>query len=245
MEQLSFNYTVPPAVRGKYCSIDRLEALAGSWSIRFHRFFRPPCRITFHDNSSTMISSRIRDGILQLRLHHMFLGAEESDLKALASYLRGDRRGATRLDRFIEQNMNKVRRRLDGDTHGDMYDLLNIRDALNRVYFDSPQDVTVVWGAKANTRKKRSIRLGSYAFDDKLVRINSVLDQKIVPAYVVVSVVYHEMLHHALGVRYKNGKRLLHSKEFKLREKKYVHYALSEEWIKNNLSKLLKRQRLH
>ncbi len=243
LKQLSFNYSTPPAVRGRLSHLEQLDGVFESWSKRFLYFLKKPFRVSFHDNSSTMISSRFCHGMLHIRLHHMFLDANDMDLKALASYLRGSRKGSVRLDRFIQQNQNKVKRKILGTSRGDCYDLNLIRNALNRCYFNPPLDVTVVWGSRTNVRRRRSIRLGSYAFDDRVVRIHPVLDSNKVPAYVVVSVVHHEMLHHALGMSMKNGKRLLHPPEFKQKEKLYVHYRRAEDWIRKNLSKLLKTQR--
>jgi hypothetical protein len=188
-----------------------------------------------------MISSRARNGILFLRLHHMFIDANKTVLVALANFLLGRRKGNDCLDRFIRNNKNKVRkkRRFIVNTRSSRLDLVKIRDAISRFYFKEPVNVPIVWGTWRKHRRQRSIRLGSYSYDERVVRIHPVLDQDFVPSYVVVGVVYHEMLHHVLGVKTKGGSRRVHTKEFKERERAFVHFEKANKWEKKNLSRLL------
>ena len=246
MNQLAFQFTVPPAARKPLLPPARLAAVGRHWGLRFARIFKKPFRVRFTDNSSTMISSRVRRGILELRLHHMFIKAPDGILSALADYLLDRRKDHRRLDSFIERNQNRVRRRSPaalGSPRGARFDLTAIRDALNRAYFTEPVDVPVVWGASRRRKRRRSIRLGSYCYDDQVIRIHSALDQRFVPAYVVAGVVYHEMLHHALGSRSKNGRRLVHTREFREREARFAHFQKAEAWERDNLAKLLRLRR--
>lgn len=245
MSQLVFKFAVPPASRKPLLPPSRLDAVGRQWSLRFARYFKKPFRVRFTDNSSTMISSRVRRGELQLRLHHMFIKAPESILSILADYLLDRGKDHRRLDGFIELNHNRVRRRIPaapGNSRGRRFDLTAIRDALNRAYFGEPVEVPVVWGASRRTRRRRSIRLGSYCYEERVIRIHPALDQNFVPAYVVAGVVYHEMLHHALGARDENGRRLVHTREFRECEARFAHYRKAEAWERDNLGKLLRRR---
>jgi hypothetical protein len=246
LNQLAFQFSVPPASRKPLLPPGRLDAVGRHWGMRFARYFKKPFRIRFTDNSSTMISSRVRRGALELRLHHMFIKAPDSILAALADYLLDRRKDHRRLDRFIERNHNRVRPRRPaalGSPRGSRFDLTAVRDALNRAYFDVPVEVPVVWGTSRRRRRRRSIRLGSYCYDDHVIRIHPALDQGFVPAYVVAGVVYHEMLHHALGSKRKNGRRLVHTREFREREARFAHFQRAEAWERDNLGKLLRIRR--
>ena len=243
---MAFQFAVPPASRKPFLPPSRLDAVGRHWGLRFTRYFKKPFRIRFTDNSSTMISSRVRRGVLELRLHHMFIKAQDGILAALADYLLDRKKNHRRLDGFIERNHNRVGRRRPaalGSSQGSRFDLTAIRDALNRAYFDVPVGVLVVWGTSRHRRRRRSIRLGSYCYEDHVIRIHPALDQNFVPAYVVAGVVYHEMLHHALGARQKGGRRLVHTREFREREARFVHYQKAEAWERDNLGRLLARRR--
>ncbi len=249
MSQLAFKFVVPPASRKPLLPPARLDAVGRQWSLRFVRYFKKPFRLKFTDNSSTMISSRVRRGVLELRLHHMFIKAPDAVLAALADYLLDLKSDNRRLDRFIERNRDRVRRRRPmalGSPRGSRFDLTAIRDALNRAYFAEPVEVPVVWGSsrrRRRSRRRRSIRLGSYCYEEQVIRIHPALDQDFVPAYVVAGVVYHEMLHQALGARKKNGRRLVHTREFREREARFVHYQKAEAWERANLGRLLRTRR--
>ena len=244
MDQLTLGFGVVPANRKRLIDPVHSPVVREQWSDRFRshlgdRLFR----VVFHDNSSTMITSKHRHGILEIRLHHMFIEADDNVLPALANFLLGRRSGSRVLDRFIERNGNRIgrpnrRRRVRG-LH---YDLKRIRDAVNRTYFDGRLDTTICWG-RASRGSRRSIRLGSYSFDEGLIRIHPVLDQAAVPPSVVVAVVHHEMLHCALGARRQGGRRMVHTREFRERERNYLLYDRSVQWEKDHLVDLLRNQK--
>ncbi|MCB1076167.1 MAG: hypothetical protein KDK59_11665, partial [Simkania sp.] len=69
----------------------------------------------------------------------------------------------------------------------------------------------------------------------KLVKVHRVLDSAETPEYVVSFVLYHEMLHSvcssAVG---KRGRRKIHTKEFREKEKLFHQYREAAEWIHKN-----------
>jgi hypothetical protein len=71
--------------------------------------------------------------------------------------------------------------------------------------------------------------------------IHPVLDSPAVPDYVIEDVLYHEMLHHELGMVRSNGRCLSHHRMFKAKEKSFPHSARAQEWIQKNISWLLLR----
>jgi len=221
--------------------------LVREWNARFAGLLQRPFRVCFHDNRSTMISFREERGWLTLRLHHMFLEASEEVLRALAGYVGGRGGSSVLLDAFIDQHRAAITRRpflYGGFSRGRVYDLVRIRDALDRAYFSgAAAGVLVVWGRPRHVRGQRSLRLGSYSFEDRVVRIHPTLDRDDVPPYVVVGVVYHELLHHVLGCQQQDGRRRIHTAEFKRREAAYVHHRRARIWERHHLDRLLRRNR--
>ncbi|MBN2497776.1 MAG: hypothetical protein JXR96_24490 [Deltaproteobacteria bacterium] len=247
--QLSFEFTgtTPVARRGRLVDPIWSQAIREQWSDRFRKHCDRPFRVRFNDNASTVLSVRERHGLLELRLHHMFIEADDGVLAALAAYMRPgpQRRPGRQLDRFIERHRGLLRRlRPQGlRSKGAHYDLIRIRDALAKAYFGGPVEVTVAWASRTRVKGRRSVRLGSYSFEEGLIRIHPALDRPDVPPCVVVGVVYHEMLHHVLGFEHRRGRRLVHTAEFRKRERAYVHFDRAEDWERKHLRRVLGRRR--
>lgn len=253
-EQLNFQFSIPVARRQRLIDPRWSPALREQFSARLRGHFpEQPFRLRFNDNTSTVISVQKRHGLLELSLHHMFIEAPDQVLVALADYLRGSARGDSRLDQFIERNRNRLanptaRRaqasHLPSRSAGKHYDLEVIRDALGRAYLGGAVSVPIQWGRRRHRRRRGgSIRLGSYSFEDGLISIHPALDQAFVPAYVVVGVVYHELLHHVLGAEQRGGRRYVHTPEFRRREREYVLFERAERWERDNLHRLVEQSR--
>jgi hypothetical protein len=113
--------------------------------------------------------------------------------------------------------------------------------------------VRITWGKAAgenahpasNCRRTRtaSLQLGSYSYEDRLIRIHRVLDRPGVPRYVVESVVYHELLHADLPPVTRRGRRYFHTPEFRRRERQFRHFERADRWVRENLQQLLKARR--
>lgn len=248
MAQLQFPFQTPIARRRRLVDPRFSPALREQFSERLRVFFpQRAFQLRFNNNSSTVISLRERYGRLELSLHHMFIEAGPAVLAALAEYLRGSRAGASVLEDFIEQNRDRLdrSRRSEPQPRGRRFDLEGIRDALGRAYFGGPVQVPIGWGVdrRAARRRARSIRLGSYSFEDGVVRIHPALDQDFVPPCVVVFVVYHELLHFVLGAVRRGSRRLVHTREFRERERRFVHHERAVRWEAANLDRLLGRPR--
>jgi predicted metal-dependent hydrolase len=195
-----------------------------------------PVSLTITDNSSSMLSIREQRGIVYVRLHRMFLDAGEDVLKEIVLLVKR-RRGETPLLRnFLKQNGHRIRkphpRKPNIRLAGSRRDLGKIYEALNREYFCSRISCAITWGAKGAKRAVRKRTLGSYCRRTDTIRINPVLDSKTVPEFFLEFVVYHEMLHADIAVSEKNGRRQVHSKEFKKREKLFRQYDRATAWEK-------------
>ncbi len=208
-----------------------------------------PLRLTITDNRRTMISLRKRPDFTEIRLHHMFLTADAATVAALGRYVGGsDRAAGALLGRYIEGHRERIRRRVSRSLHlstsGIHHDLCGIYADVNTRYFAGQVDAAISWGRSAGgkrRRSRRSIKLGSYCSRDRLIRVHPSLDAEFVPRFFLEYIVYHEMLHHVLPPAIRNGRRLLHDREFKQKERLFDDYALSLRWERENLDRLLGR----
>ncbi len=214
------------------------------------------------DNRRTILSvkpGRPRDDSrLTLRIHRSFAGAPDEVLQAVATFVES-RKGSDRArealtvlrDHFARHRgpiRMAARRRLGLHPVGEGLDLRELRDDLNERYFEGRLKADITWGkgggGAAQTcrgrARKSTIQLGSYSYEDRLIRIHRALDQPNVPRYVVESVVYHELLHAAIPPVMRNGRRHVHTPEFRRRERLFRHTQKAEKWVEEHLPELLK-----
>ncbi len=219
------------------------------------RAFLPISSIVLTNNRTSIISAQHhRDGF-DLRIHRCFANAPDNILAAVATFLQSPKRSSIRRDalteirHFFQQHRPQTsppqtRRSRVLQPIGATLDLRALRDEINHRYFDNQLSVHITWG-RAITRRRRhrscgfSVRLGTYTENDQLVRIHRCLDSGKVPRYVVEAVVYHEMLHAAVPPVVKNGRRQVHTSEFRRRERLFRHHLKAERWIDRNLGRLI------
>lgn len=205
-------------------------------------------RVVATDNRHTMLSIKRSQTTWSLRMHHMFIGAPPTVVRAVARYAQAQCPDASQvLRRFIDDNDDRVRTRSVTDQHpidveGRYFNLREIYDEINDKYFNGEVDVQITWGQRGRRRRAReSIRLGSYTLEDQLIRIHPVLDANDVPAFFVKFIVFHEMLHTVHEMPIVGGRRVYHTPDFREHERIYEHYDASLRWERRNLHKLLER----
>ena len=230
----------PPELAAAQDSLER--------RIRAH-LSRGAVTVTLTDNRYTMISVRRlpKERRYEVRLHHMFSDADPVITRALARYIADNDADASRvLGEFIDDNAGHVRgrsRRAPTQvifTAGDHHDLREIFDELNARYFENKIDAAITWGARTGrSRRRNSIKMGSYSVEDRLIRIHRSLDRAFVPRFFVAWIVFHEMLHQVHDIRVKNGRREFHSKEFLADEALFEHYDEARSWERRHLDALL------
>jgi hypothetical protein len=200
-------------------------------------------RLAITDNRSTVISYRRRGAVLVLRVHHMFLQAPLHIVDALAAYAgKGDREAGPRLDAFIRAHRDRLKPpRPPGSirTRGLFYDLEEIFGRLNVLHFENQIDARIGWGRLTSKRGRRSIRMGVYLHDERLIRIHPALDRPEVPPFFIDFVVFHEMLHQAVPADCDGERRQHHGPEFRARERAYPDYERAIAWEKQHLDLLL------
>jgi hypothetical protein len=200
------------------------------------------------NNHYSMISVRRKSDGYRLRLHHMFVGAEPRIVRALARYVvHNDRRASMLLGEYIEANQHIIRqqerrpRNLKLRTAGRFHDLQAIYERLNAQMFGGELEARITWGpGSVRGRRRRSIKMGSFAVEDRVIRIHPALDQDNVPEYFVSWIVFHEMLHGKHEVHRTNGRRRFHTQAFLDEEKTFPDYERACAWEKANLDRLLR-----
>jgi len=192
--------------------------------------------LTLTDNSTSMLSIRTKGNSVSVRMHWMFLDAPDEVINEIAGFIK-TRKGRTHLiSKFISENRTCLKKRkrnfrqLSIHVQGRFHNLREIFDDLNAEYFGGRITASISWG-KRNARRAVSRRtLGSYCVHTGNIRINPVLDRRNVPCYFIRYIVYHEMLHSALKEERKNGRRSLHTSEFRKKERLFKDYEKAVSW---------------
>lgn len=194
--------------------------------------------LTVTDNSTSMIAVKTKGDLISIRLHRMFLDAGNEVIREIAAFVRR-KKGSTPLIRdFIRknrdsfENKNRNSRKVAIRTHGKYYDLRELFGMVNNQYFGGKVKASISWGKKSPRWAVRKRTLGSYSHQTNTIWINPVLDRKNIPRYLVKFIVYHEMLHCDIPVEKKNGRRLVHSPEFKRRERLFEQHEKVVSWEK-------------
>jgi len=216
---------------------------------RLASLLREPVEVELTDNAWTMVSYRRVQGKLRFRLHHMFTRAHEPVVRALAGFTGRNRRAHGRaIDEYVRQNRELIRAvpprpLLPLAPRGRVHDLAEIYAALNAAFFDGLVHARIGWGRRSPGGRRRSIKMGVYFHDQKVIRIHPALDDQRVPRHFVEMVVFHEMLHqvHPPEVDGK-GRRVVHGKAFRAAERRFPGYGRARAWEKAHLHLLLRQR---
>jgi len=202
--------------------------------------------LSVHDNRSTMISFRREPPLLRLRVHHLFLEAPRAVVEAIADYAgRGKRAAGRVLDEYIADRQERIRaeaRRASAlSTRGKCFDLAEVFERLNALYFQNTIRARIGWGRHARRGRRKSIRLGVYDHRAREIRVHPALDRPDVPLFFVEYIVFHEMLHQVFPSARDSGRHVHHPRAFRDRERAFPRYAAALAWEKEHLHALLRR----
>ena len=188
------------------------------------------------DNSNSLLSIRKKGNSASVRMHWMFLNAGDEVIREVADFIKTRQGQTPRIREFINNNKNCLKKREQNTrqarihTQGRFYNLKKILDDLNNEYFRERITTSISWGRGRARRMVKKRTLGSYCEQTDSIRIHPVLDRENVPHYFIRYVVYHEMLHSILQGEKNNGRRSIHSPEFRKRERLYKEYAKAVLW---------------
>ena len=180
---------------------------------------------------------------ISLSLHRLFFSATDDVLLLIIRYIERDdtealhylRSYATeklmQLDYSSSLNPKKLK------TNGSFYNLKEVFHDLNHHYFEGKLDLFITWFATPSYRKRSSVTFGSYERTLRLIRINQLLDSNLCPSYFLSYIVYHEMLHHICPIYIDSrGRRRMHTKDFRKKEKQFPFYQEAVSWEKRFLN---------
>lgn len=235
---------------------------ADDWSEFLTQRFGAIVRVTYGRSRSAPVQARAihpRPGETgwDLRLHGKFSEAPASVREALAKWIRVGRRARRAgpiLDDWIHEAIASLParpRRLSLETAGNAHDLRTMADALFEDEFatDFAPRTDIVrprlsWGRRTRSRSRRSLRLGSFEPENRVVRVHPVLDQEAVPEWFVRFVLKHEILHAVIDTyRDEAGHWVHHGWEFRERESAWPEYRAALRWERRNLARLIRSAR--
>jgi hypothetical protein len=199
-------------------------------------------------NTASLYRLEPRQGGWLLTAHQAFIGAPSEVLSALVRLgvpYTHKRRLREIIKAHVEapafqarlSELERFRRPPPDAARGAWIDLGECFRRVNRDYFDdalpAPQ---LAWSKKTRRRE-----FGRYDAAADTVWLNPILDDAHVPVFVADFVVYHELLHKALGVRVSAGRRQVHTPAFRRAERRFAHFAESEAILKR-LGETLRRE---
>ncbi|GAC1644021.1 MAG: SprT-like domain-containing protein [Acidobacteriaceae bacterium] len=187
---------------------------------------------------------RLREGAVYVRLSDLLEGAPEGVLYSIAHILFAKlyrkpiepllnlryRRFITRVEmREKAMLIRQLRGRKTIITaRGDVYDLDEVFDSLNRRFFfglmGKPQ---LTWSRHYGRRL-----LGHYDAAHNTIMISKAFDRAQVPRYAIEYLMYHEMLHLKHPVKTRGGRRCVHSRAFGAEERLFPELAKAVAFLK-------------
>jgi len=197
--------------------------------------------IKINDNRSTMVSVRWDPKCTKVSLHRMFLEAPQNVTEELAFYIKKKKRDFSPVVKeFIQEGLKSLdySDRINPKTvtvQGEVHNLEKLYKKVEKTYFKEPLHLKITWYREKSAQKRTSITLGQYHHLLRLVKVHRVLDTDQYPPYLIEFIIYHEMLHHTcLPFVDDKGNSVVHTKEFKTKEKEFKYYDEVEKWMKKN-----------
>jgi hypothetical protein len=188
-------------------------------------------------NLAGLYRSRWVGNNITLMLSEGFIHAGEEVLTALVkTSLQGKSQQTTRvireyasLDEFSDVllELDLITETVTENSQGSHYNLETLFEKINREYFDEGLTKPRLTWSQIQTYRK----FGHYEPARDRIVISLTLDEALIPEYVVEFVLYHEMLHKFYGEKWVNGRRMVHTSEFRDSEGKFKFYNEAEAWL--------------
>jgi len=211
---------------------------------RLGQYLGEPIDLVATRNRRTLVSwKRLESGILRVRCLRGFALADDEVVVAVARFIRSrDPESRAVVEQFAASFVRAKRppaRPRYSPPHGRHHDLRTVYEKENRERFNNDFKARIGWSYGPSGRVRRSIRLGSWQPEHRLIKVHPVLDSDDTPDYVLDFVVYHEMLHGVVGAA-RSGRRVVyHTRDFRRREAQHPAFGSAQTWIHENLDALL------
>ncbi len=183
----------------------------------------------------------------RLKLHYCFAQAPPEVQAELLDWVRAPRRQrGPALDAWIDASLAALpvrERRARRVAQGSHFDLERLQAELVEQHFADDFSLeragvpAITWTQPHASRSRHSLRLGCYERAQHLIRLHWVLDRPAVPEYFVRFVVFHELLHAAVGRE--PGRRCHHGARFRAREREFPEFERARDWERKNVRRLV------
>ncbi|AOP34046.1 hypothetical protein A0128_09445 [Leptospira tipperaryensis] len=196
-------------------------------------------RYKFYPYANLGSAIRISSGVLEFKIHSAYL--ESDSLETVVELLLCKllklpipKTIEERIQNFYEihskQKLERSKRKKRIESSDSKNAILKeMLHRINETYLGVDlSDIEIYWG-KGNSKT----RLGHFDPSHKMIVINPILGRQIVPVFVLEYIVFHELLHVYLPATRKNGKNVIHGKEFRALERKYPDYLRANQWLKS------------
>jgi hypothetical protein len=130
-----------------------------------------------------------------------------------------------------------------GKTQGVRYDLREVFDAVNAACFNARLTAWVRWGTRTSKTSYHTAKTDRNGNRVNCITIAGAYNHKDIPRFAIEGIMHHEMLHIAVPPYKKNGRMVIHGKEFKSAERKFRHYKEWREWERASLGLIMRKLR--
>jgi len=234
------------------------ERCPNTWARDLARQLGRPVELTYGRAQRNVVVVKSHGPLLRVRLNEHFAAAPSEVAQALADWLQHGKRApqaARTLDAFVEELSQRFERRPKRPpairAAGTHHQLQELADQVLAQHFPGelpgpkdelgPWPKRITWGRRSSRRPRRSLQLGSFDPELRVIRIHPVLDQAWVPPFFVRYVLFHELLHAALDQDRPQAKRERpHPPAFRIRESAYPDFERAQAWQKAQIQSLLR-----
>jgi hypothetical protein len=165
---------------------------------------------------------RASDEVLAAVLHSALLGKTEATTQLIRQF------GVSEEYSDVWLELDLVAQIAAETAQGSCYNLDELFVTIDREYFGRKMPKPrLIWSGALSSRK-----LGHYERTRDRVVMSQILDQRRIPICVVEFVLYHELLHKQHGIKWVNGRCLVHTPEFRRSERQFRHYQEAELFLK-------------
>jgi len=205
----------------------------------------PEFRVDFYAFANINNTIRLRQGVIHVRISDLLEGAPDNVTEAIAHILLAkiyrkpiQPLHATRYRRYVSSHdmttkahlvrQMRGRKRIES-AHGQVYDLEEVFEALNRQFFHGLLARPTMTWSRTDSRNS----LAHYDPAHNTIVVSRVFDHPRVPRYAVEYIVYHEMLHLKYPVKLRGSRRCVHGPEFQAEEKLFPQLEDARLFLKS------------
>lgn len=124
---------------------------------------------------------------------------------------------------------------------GRVHDLDKVLEAVNQTYFKGELRCRITWSGRKGGQSFHTTRVDALTGETvHIISISKGYDHPQCPEYAVAGVVYHECLHIAIPPEMSNGRRIVHGRNFRQREKLYLFYEEWRAWHRDVLPRIVR-----